>query len=130
MFSDCTSLTSAPELPATTLTESCYSYMFMFCSSLTKAPELPATKLAENCYCRMFMFCKSPFTFTDKTFDEVVSLIQEHYLIGDDSWRYYDEQWNEVIINPIEIICSDKTMIATAEFDRYNLFVGWTLAEK
>ena len=34
MFANCTSLTKAPELPATTLAESCYSYMFQGCSSL------------------------------------------------------------------------------------------------
>ena len=34
MFSGCTSLTTAPELPATTLAEDCYSYMFKNCTSL------------------------------------------------------------------------------------------------
>ena len=34
MFSGCTSLTTAPELPATTLATSCYAYMFDDCSSL------------------------------------------------------------------------------------------------
>ena len=32
MFQDCTSLTTAPELPATTLAEGCYRYMFNGCS--------------------------------------------------------------------------------------------------
>ena len=49
MFRDCSSLITAPELPATTLTEGCYSYMFQNCSSLTTAPELPATSLAKSC---------------------------------------------------------------------------------
>jgi len=43
MFSDCTSLTTAPSLPATTLTDYCYYYMFKGCTSLTTAPQLPAT---------------------------------------------------------------------------------------
>ena len=34
-------------LPATTLTESCYSGMFYNCTSLTEAPELPAETLAK-----------------------------------------------------------------------------------
>jgi hypothetical protein len=34
MFKYCTSLTAAPELPATTLTNSCYYAMFDGCSSL------------------------------------------------------------------------------------------------
>ena len=34
MFEGCTSLTSAPELPATTLTNYCYQAMFRNCTSL------------------------------------------------------------------------------------------------
>ena len=59
MFSGCTSLTTAPELPATTLAGSCYYYMFSGCTSLTTAPELPATTLAGSCYYRMFDSCTS-----------------------------------------------------------------------
>ena len=59
MFYKCTSLTVAPELPATTLAQSCYEYMFYGCTSLTVAPELPATTLAESCYESMFNGCTS-----------------------------------------------------------------------
>ena len=59
MFSGCTSLTQAPELPATTLAEYCYDDMFYGCTSLTQAPELPATTLAYDCYSRMFRGCTS-----------------------------------------------------------------------
>ena len=59
MFWDCTSLTVAPELPATTLTEFCYNRMFSYCTSLTVAPELPATTLAQSCYEYMFYKCTS-----------------------------------------------------------------------
>ena len=57
MFYGCTALTTAPELPATTLADSCYSGMFFGCTSLTTAPELPATTLANNCYRNMFLNC-------------------------------------------------------------------------
>ena len=57
MFSGCTSLTKAPELPATELAYYCYYYMFNGCESLTTAPELKATTLAEFCYFNMFAFC-------------------------------------------------------------------------
>ena len=57
MFSGCTSLTAAPELPATTLASYCYYEMFYNCTSLESAPELPATELAEACYCKMFSGC-------------------------------------------------------------------------
>lgn len=59
MFHNCTSLTSAPELPATTLSAGCYGHMFNGCSSLTSAPELPATSLGTYCYSAMFIYCKS-----------------------------------------------------------------------
>ncbi|MDY4175583.1 MAG: hypothetical protein SOY07_09880, partial [Bacteroidales bacterium] len=57
MFSDCTSLTSAPSLPATTLAGWCYSQMFSNCTGLTSAPSLPATTLADFCYSGMFWGC-------------------------------------------------------------------------
>ena len=59
MFQSCTSLTTAPSLPATTMKISCYRYMFMSCFSLTTAPSLPATTLATNCYNDMFRICTS-----------------------------------------------------------------------
>ena len=59
LFDGCTSLTKAPELPATTLAHNCYDCMFLGCTSLTKAPVLPATTLAETCYARMFDGCTS-----------------------------------------------------------------------
>ena len=59
LFNTCTQLTSAPELPATTLASACYSYMFNGCKSLTTAPELPATTLADGCYYSMFFGCTS-----------------------------------------------------------------------
>ena len=57
MFSGCTNLKSAPELPAKTLAYSCYSYMFNNCTSIESAPALPATTLAVDCYDSMFNIC-------------------------------------------------------------------------
>ena len=59
LFQGCSVLTSAPELPATTLADNCYSAMFEGCSVLTSAPELPATTLALGCYSSMFSDCTS-----------------------------------------------------------------------
>lgn len=59
MFSGCTSLTTAPELPAIILEESCYSGMFSDCTSLATPPTLPATTLAYSCYQGMFAGCAS-----------------------------------------------------------------------
>ena len=59
MFKGCTSLTTAPELPATTLVNRCYGWMFQNCESLRTAPVLPATTLADDCYSFMFNKCTS-----------------------------------------------------------------------
>ena len=59
MFSNCTGLTQAPDLPATTLAEGCYWDMFSYCTSLAQAPALPATTLAEGCYRGMFQYCQA-----------------------------------------------------------------------
>ena len=59
MFNGCTALTTAPELPATTLAGNCYAYMFYNCTALTTAPKLPATTLADSCYYSMFERCSS-----------------------------------------------------------------------
>ena len=59
LFQDCTSLTKAPVLPATTLANNCYDGMFYRCTSLTEAPVLPATKLSYSCYDGMFSGCAS-----------------------------------------------------------------------
>ena len=57
LFNGCSVLTSAPELPATTLADNCYFGMFEKCTKLTSAPVLPATTLANSCYFRMFRDC-------------------------------------------------------------------------
>ena len=62
MFYDCTNLTSAPELPATTLTKYCYYNMFSSCTNLTTTPKLPATALASYCYEYMFTYCSNLIT--------------------------------------------------------------------
>lgn len=62
MFRGCTSLITAPELPAKTLAEGCYSYMFSDCTNLTSAPKLPATSLTYSCYEGMFNDCTNLVT--------------------------------------------------------------------
>ncbi len=59
LFKDCSSLATAPALPATELADNCYLSMFEGCSALTSAPELPATQLAKNSYFKMFSGCTS-----------------------------------------------------------------------
>ena len=57
LFKSCTLLASAPELPATTLADGCYSSMFEGCANLINAPALPAETLADGCYSWMFSGC-------------------------------------------------------------------------
>ena len=65
LFYNCSKLTNAPELPATTLASSCYSGMFNGCTGLTTAPDLPATTLASSCYSGMFSGCTGLTTAPD-----------------------------------------------------------------
>lgn len=57
LFNWCTSLTSTPKLPATTITSYCYYQMFYWCSSLVTLTELPATTVYNYCYFNMFRDC-------------------------------------------------------------------------
>jgi len=58
MFQNCSSLTAAPSLPASSLADYCYYAMFYGCSSLIDAPLLPAAQLSNNCYSQMFYNCR------------------------------------------------------------------------
>ncbi|MBP5448338.1 MAG: hypothetical protein J6X95_09690 [Treponema sp.] len=57
MFNGCSNLTIAPALPAVNLAFYCYSWMFCGCSKLKKTPDLLATTLANSCYVGMFQGC-------------------------------------------------------------------------
>lgn len=69
LFNWCTSLTSTPSLPATTLTSDCYREMFRGCTNLTTLPELPATTLTNECYYLMFRNCSWIKLSAVKTWD-------------------------------------------------------------
>ena len=49
MFTNCTYLTTAPELPATTLAQSCYASMFYGCTSLNNITMLATDISASGC---------------------------------------------------------------------------------
>ncbi len=57
MFNGCKGLKYPPELPATTLTSSCYRRMFQGSTALLRSPKLPALTLVNNCYEYMFTSC-------------------------------------------------------------------------
>ena len=57
-FQACDRLTSAPSLPATTLSEGCYYNMFAGCNHVSSAPSLAhVTTLADSCFSYMFADC-------------------------------------------------------------------------
>lgn len=67
LFKSCTSLITAPSLPATTLGSSCYYYMFRNCTSLSTLPTLAATTLPSYCYMYMFHWCSNIKLSTTQT---------------------------------------------------------------
>ena len=80
MFYGCTGLTTAPELPATALAESCYRSMFRGCENLTTAPALPATTLVKWCYFSMFHGCTNLNAVTCLATDISVTNATSHWL--------------------------------------------------
>ena len=78
MFQNCQNLTTAPDLPATTLANWCYYSMFSGCTALTTAPELPAYTLVDSCYTGMFAGCSQ----------------LNYVLVGFDNWvQYATDNW-------------------------------------
>lgn len=69
LFEDCTTLLSAPSLPATVLKKSCYEAMFSRCHFLETIPALPATKMEERCYAWMFNECSNVIAFSETKSD-------------------------------------------------------------
>lgn len=60
MFRNCSSITTVPDLPATTVASGCYWNMFRLCPGLTSASGvLPAETLAVDCYREMFRQCSN-----------------------------------------------------------------------
>lgn len=62
MFAECSQMDGGPaELPALTLAPGCYSNMFKGCNQIEWAEtlELPATELVDRCYANMFDGCSN-----------------------------------------------------------------------
>ena len=79
MFNNCSLLTQAPELPSTELADFCYYYMFEGCTSLTQAPELPAYQLVDSCYAYMFQGCTS-LNYVSVGFDNWLQNATDYWL--------------------------------------------------
>ena len=90
LFLNCTSLTTPPELPATTLWNYCYQNMFYGCTSLNSLPKLPAIALVTNCYQRMFYGCSNIKLSTTQTWE-----YQNSYIIPSE-WTWTISSWNDM----------------------------------
>jgi hypothetical protein len=88
MFKGCTSLVTAPALPATKLAGACYDGMFYGCSSLVTAPELPATKLAGYCYSDMFEGCTSLVNAPELPAETLVDYCYQYMFKGCSNLNY------------------------------------------
>jgi hypothetical protein len=82
MFYGCSKLTTAPELPATTLNGQCYVGMFQNCYALTTTPVLPATTLSAQCYMSMFQSCSRITEITCFATDISASNCTQNWLSG------------------------------------------------
>lgn len=70
------------ELPATTLSPSCYRNMFYGCSNLTRAPKLPAKILTEECYAAMFADCISLKEFPEMAATDMAEMSCTWMMMG------------------------------------------------
>jgi len=69
MFFNCTSLTWAPELPATVLAQHCYYNMFRQCTGIKSYLfSLPAMTLTQDCYREIFRGCTNLKVVADNLF--------------------------------------------------------------
>lgn len=82
LFDSCTNLTHAPNLPATTLNNSCYNYMFHGCTNLKQAPYLPAKELNDACYYCMFLDSGVTQVICNATSWNETNTSTYHWLVG------------------------------------------------
>ena len=77
-----------------TLTSYCYYGLFEYCTSLTSAPELPATKLNDYCYKLMFHGCASLTAApTIKTYTSGLTDCFSQML---NMWDTYEHKWGQL----------------------------------
>ena len=135
LFERCTSLTKAPLLPATSLSDNCYANMFYYCESLVQAPELPATRLAPSCYSSMFHTCKSltkapelPAKYLDFSsyyvmFTGCESLKEVRVLATSISYSYCTDSWLSGVSATGDFYCDPYTPWSSG---KSGIPSGWT----
>ena len=115
MFSWCTTLMAAPALPATTLAQGCYWYMFEQCA-IMRAPELPALALVNECYGHMFEGCA------------LLNTIVCRASSGFNTSKYMEDWVKNVSATGIYVKSSDKP-IAQYPIGNSGIPTGWTISD-
>lgn len=103
MFYECANLTTAPELPATTLANNCYHEMFYGCTNLTTTHELPATTLAKHCYHSMFLNCKNLTTVPELPAATLVTYCYYNMFYGCTKLKINASSGNKIFTCPSSI---------------------------
>ena len=114
MFDTCTSLTTIPNLPATTLTKSCYYYMFSGCTSLVKTPEgwyLPAQTTDESSCRGMFYSCSKLQKMAVSYSGTITSSHWQYFLSGVSSTGTFYYSKNQTKENIKSIVPSGWTLV-------------------
>ena len=136
MFRNCTSLVTAPELPANEITYGCYSYMFYGCTSLKTAPTvLPGIGLRQFCYEYMFYGCTSLETAPELSsrnlapycyFEMFYNCSKLNY-IKCDAIEYHSSWFNDWLYNVAptgDFYCYDSIIFPTGSS---GIPEGWTV---
>jgi len=154
MFEGCTSLTSTPELPATTLAESCYRNMFRLCTSLTGVPSnigSITTVMPNSACCFMFYGCSSLSTAPElpsinlrnrcyqSMFENCTSLVKAPELLttAPINEAYYNMFYGCSSLNYIKCLATGVTsadclvwvgsVAASGTFIKHPAMTGWTI---
>lgn len=136
LFQGCTSLTTAPSLPATTLAKDCYNGMFQGCTSLSAIPELNASSLVIGCYSWMFADCTS-LTDIELTAASQIDLYSYSYMLSGCTdlssveVAFTNWDWNGIAtLEWLNNVAATGQFICPAELpdvrDTSHIPVGWT----
>ena len=112
LFSGCTHLYTAPELPATTVGRHAYTQMFYNCKNLRAAPYLPADVLSEDCYGQMFAGCDS-LRYVEVAFTRWT----------DSQDKAFSDRWLEGVKDSGLFVASDTLPLVS---DSCHVPEGWT----
>lgn len=125
LFSGCTLLTVAPNLPATTLDEDCYNGMFYGCEKLQKAPFLPAKQLKRDCYVEMFNGCSS-LNYVEADLQENLPYYNDYHSLVK---TYFKENTKDWLLNTaatgVIIIQRENIIWTDSGYDDIDIPDGW-----